>query len=331
MIGRFDLGIALESPLGVPERGKAPDKSGSRKPTRNRQTGWFPSRFSTGHENALVLNGSVLVRWKGAAGSAVAHNPSTHRLLTPKDSAHARTMAAKNKNKSKAKAPVRAIPSRARPRRANARFIFCELLGWFWILGAASVDARDATRPPSRVSSSRAPRRSRSRTLIARSDHRYRAPPRARARRPRAPVADAAATSHFSNSLPAGQDQQQEGHQGDAPQGVLRVDRGRDRRAHRGCEEARHRCVRPSADIPSTPRPSPRLDTSSNRERPIQTHETSAGPGFRPDPLRSPRRPSLPTPPRAISDPIFCSPSSVPSNAKAPGRPSSPTRSSRLR
>jgi hypothetical protein len=89
-------------------------------------------------------------------------------------------MAAKNKNKSKAKAPVRAIPSRARPRRANARFIFCELLGWFWILEAASVDARDATRPPSRVSSSRAPRRSRARTSIARSDHRYRAPPRAR-------------------------------------------------------------------------------------------------------------------------------------------------------
>lgn len=167
-------------------------------------------------------------------------------------------------------------------------------------------------------------RRSRARTTdIARR--------RARARRPRAPVADAAATSHFSNSLPAGQDQQQEGHQGDAPQGVLRVDRGRDRRAHRGREEARHRCVRPSADIPSTPRRSPRLDTSSNRERPIQTHETSAGPGVRPDPRRSPRRPSLPTPPRAISDPIFCSPSCVPSNAKAPGRPSSPTRSSSLR
>ena len=239
-------------------------------------------------------------------------------------------MAAKNKNKSKAKALVRAIPSRAPPRRANARFIFCELLGWFWILGAASGDARDATRPPSRFSSSRAPPRSRICALIARSDNQYRAPPRARASSS-APVADVAATSHFSNSLPAGQDQQQEGLQGDAPQGVLCVDRGRDRRTHRGREEARHRCVRPSVDIPSTPRRSPRLDTSWSRERPIQTHETSAGPGVRPDPHRSPRRPSLHTPPRAISDPIFCSPSSLPSIAKAPGRPSSPTRSSSLR
>ena len=183
VIGRFDLAIALESPLGVPERGKAPQKRFAE--TDAKPSNWLvPLSGFDWSRKCAVLNGSVLVRWKVAAGSAAAHNPSTHRLLTPKDSAHARTMAAKNKNKSKAKAPVRAIPSRARPRRANARFIFCELLGWFWILGAASVDARDATRPPSRFSSSRAPPRSRICALIARSDNQYRAP-RASSSRPR--------------------------------------------------------------------------------------------------------------------------------------------------